>query len=182
MQNRTHDEVKDELHNPHPDELAWLDVLRERLKNFNAILNSATPIAIAQSEFKRLVQHGSQQARGAAKLAASLKKVKELLASRIEPNRADLFLLPDVPGEQDTLGFVLPFRRVTTIPRLRFVESLMEARRDPSAFVVVGACRPALTHAIVQKFSLFFSRIGLANAFESDQRALANIAIEDLIR
>lgn len=180
--NRTREQIKAELKNPHPDELAWLDLLRDRLRNFSEVLGSVTPTAIPQQEFKRLVQHGLQQSHGGSKVAASLKKAREVLTSRIEPNRADLFLLPEVPGEQDTLGFVLPFRRVMAIQRSRLVDSLSEAKRDPNAFVAIGACRPSLTHAIVQKFSLFFSRIGLANAFEVDQRALASIAIEDVIR
>lgn len=178
------DRLAAELNGTHPDELAWVLILRNRIETMSTMVTDQDRSRIAQREFIEAISIGTDcnQPANVKKVSGLNKKVRQALDGRITPSRADLFVVPGVPGEEDHLGFIVPYRRVTTIPRAAFSHSMNEARSDPERLAIVALCRPPLLYALLQKFSMFFSRIGLTDTFEADQKALLSIVLDDTVK
>lgn len=178
------DRLAAELSGTHPDELAWVLILRNRVQAMSTLVADEDRSRIAQREFIETISIGTDcnQAANAKKVAGLNRKVRQALDGRITPSRADLFVVPTLPGEESHLGFIVPYRRVTTIRRSAFSHSMNEARTDPERLATVALCRPPLLYALLQKFSMFFSRIGLTDAFEADQKALLSIVLDDTVK
>ena len=179
--NRTSEQLQAELKNPHPDELALALVLQQRISALGAFLRSCPQgSTVAQKQFDQLVRIGLNEPRVAKKVGDRMKRIREAIVSASTPSRADLFVIPGIPGANEHLGFVAPFRRIVPISRTRIVSSLRDARGSRDDWVVIASCRPALTHALVQKLALFFSRVGITTFFENDQRTLIQIIADEV--
>lgn len=105
------------------------------------------------------------------------KQLSKVCESRIQASRADLYVLPEIPGAA-AVGHFVPFRSLKLLERSSVCERLQDLKHSPGSYVPVGVCKPMLLQSLLQKLTLYFTRIGLTNTFKSEQEHVVKKVME----
>lgn len=164
-----------DLPNLHTNEKEWLCSIRECVARFTGKCDvdgagCAAPALLIECANSQLVKQVDQLN----------KRLKSALQKRLEPNRVDLYILPPLPGEADTVGHVVPFKSLTLMSRRQVCLKRIDLVEQPAGYMPRATCRPILLQSLLQKMTTYFSRIGLTNNFRSEQEAVVKTLVESM--
>jgi hypothetical protein len=108
------------------------------------------------------------------------KRLKQTLQKRIEPSRVDLYILPPLPGDTNTVGHVVPFKSLTLMSRGQVCLKRIDLIEQPMGYLPRATCRPVLLQSLLQKMTTYFARVGLTNSFKSEQEAVVKTLVESM--
>jgi hypothetical protein len=108
------------------------------------------------------------------------KRLKAAFQKRLEPSRVDLYILPPMPGETNTVGHVVPFKSLTLMSRSQVCMGRMDLVERPNGFTPLATCRPILLQSLLQKMTTYFARIGLTDTFKAEQSTVVKNLLESM--
>lgn len=163
----------------HANERDWLLALRDSINRLSrrkmtngsiANCDNDTPSILLKCESQQLmIQTGKFN-----------KKIKEIILKQVQPSRVDLYILPSLPGDSSTAGYIVPFKSLALMARNDVCMQRMDLIEKPDSFLPRATCRPVLLQSLLQKMMTYFVRIGLTNNFESEQKDVVKNLVESL--
>lgn len=165
------DRWKNDLGSVHKTDLEYLSLLSKSLASLRAGLAGKT---VSFLDVKVTAESDQLKKR----VLAIRKKMKNALGAQVNSSRFDLYVLPDLPG-RDEIGFVVPFRSLA-IERRADVFASRSAIEGSTGFFPLATCRPMLVQALLQKLTLYFTRIGITDSFKGEQEAVVSLMLENV--
>ncbi|MDQ7761421.1 hypothetical protein NG827_06315 [Xanthomonas sacchari] len=157
----------------HKPDVAFIKCLIGPINALTRVLENGEVIG---PELMKLHSDDGQVARRLERFSVQIKK---LLSNKMQSGRADIYIIPSIPGIKES-GFVVPFRTLAVTSRRDICRSKMDLVDHPDAYVPVGICRPMLTQSLMQKLMSYFSRIGVTDSFKAEQDAVVKILVGEI--
>ena len=157
----------------HANERDWLRAIRAavvRLASIQAAGVDCAPTLLIECANPQL----------AKQLDQINKRLKQTLQKRIEPSRVDLYIIPPLPGDTNTVGHFVPFKSLTLMSRGQVCLKRIDLIEQPMGYLPRATCRPVLLQSLLQKMTTYFARIGLTNSFKSEQEAVVKTLVESM--
>lgn len=170
---------KRDLPGAHAAELDLLDALAIAAKS--VLAGNSEPDLDAESANPK--NHGvlvrCENPQQAKKTEQINKKLRELIQSRLQAARLDLFVLPQIPGI-DGSGHYVPFRSIKSMSREVVCAQHADVIDDRTRFYPIAVCRPVLLQSLLQKFMTYFIRIGFTQQFKTEQEKVVREIVEKI--
>jgi len=155
---------KADLHGIHGNDLVLLSSLSQSLRRIQDGAGAEILLACSIDQLSGKVQSIN-------------KKLKAVIRARLTPTRADLYVLPSIPGQEDQTGHFVSFKSLALMRRADVAQSKIEVLEKPKGYSPVATCRPILLQSLLQKLTTYFTRIGLTNTFRAEQEAVLEEAM-----
>jgi|GEM_PF-6889576 len=114
-----------------------------------------------------------------AKVEQANKKLRKVIAGRLQSSRSDLYVFPPMPGSSEK-GHFIPFKSLGLMKRSQVCGSRVDLLERPDGCIPMAVCRPVLMHSLLQKLTLYFTRIGLTDQFKTEQESVIKAIMEKI--